>query len=180
MVASARRLEPSDSESVSPMTTESGTDDSDNDSDNDSGSAPATEWVFNGGLKQVLHDVNHCPMCTEFAVHYSDAMIRLHPTHRPACLARKRAIANNVQKQIDHRRSRLEELNNTILDHRRKLEGVRGKMEIARLHLEGRRTKLKQVRCGLELRRMELKEVRRGLEDRRGITRAVATMYEHS
>jgi len=68
---------------------------------------PNMEWVFNKGLKLVLHDVNCCRTCEDFTVHNSNATIRSH-TYHTACSACKLAITGDVQGRIDRRQSQLE------------------------------------------------------------------------
>jgi hypothetical protein len=125
-------------------------------SENNSGSSTATEsesateWTFNKGLNLVLHDIDHCRMCREFAEHYCNAKICLHQSYYTACSTRNLAIAQDVQKQIDLRRLQLEQFNKTISYLQQKLKAVRQEMDKACINLKGRRRSLEKVRHKLE------------------------------
>jgi len=84
---------------------------------------PDMEWVFNKGLKLVLHDVNCCHMCEDFTVHNSNATIRSH-TYHTACSACKLAITRDVQGRIDRRQSQLEATKKKALHLRQQLIGL--------------------------------------------------------
>ena len=60
----------------------------------------AMEWEFNKGLGLVLHDLNCCTMCNEFAMHYSSAKVCLHPSYNMAYLAHKKNIGRELQERI--------------------------------------------------------------------------------
>ncbi len=80
---------------------ESGVDDYENPSGVKDRRQSTMEWVFNKGLQNILHNVDHCHKCDEFAGHYSGAKARLDPSYDEACLAQQHVIAEDVEKQID-------------------------------------------------------------------------------
>jgi chromosome segregation ATPase len=142
---------------------ESGTSDSENEasgSNTQEADVNDLEWAYNEGLKQVLHDVDDCDTCREFAVHYCNSKIRLHPSYHRAISAREKAIAGDVQERIDRRRSQMEEFNKVIPDLQQKLEGVRREMKMARFGLASHRMRLEEVRGQLEEARRDRRDQR--------------------
>jgi hypothetical protein len=138
----------SDGESVSGESKNRSTDTelSADDSEKDLDIASATEWVFNEGLKHVLHDVDRCRMCVEFAAHHSDAKIRLHPSYHSACLACNWAIARDLQERIDGCRWQLEKAKKNILHLQGTLKGVRQEVKTAHVDLKRHRMRLEEAR----------------------------------
>ena len=124
---------------------ENGSGDADSCAD-ESGNDSEWEWHFHEELELVLHDLNRCRMCDEFALHCSDARIRLHPSYHRACSARKLAIAKSAQESFDCRWSEQEEFKKTIAYLQRVLEGVRREMKAARVTLEEVRRELGEAR----------------------------------
>lgn len=121
------------------------------DSENDSGTAEsesAMDWTFNQELHLVLHDVDRCRMCGEFALHYAKAKIRSDPSYHTAWSACKRAIAGEeVTREIDSYRQHLDQLNKFVMPRMRgKLEGIRDKIETDRENLEKLRHELEEAR----------------------------------
>jgi len=74
----------------------------------------AMGWVFNKGLNLVLHELDDCHMCNEFAVHYSGAKAHLHSSHDMVCSAQQHLIAKDVEEQIDGHQSQLKKLSKSI------------------------------------------------------------------
>jgi exonuclease VII small subunit len=143
---------------------ESGVDDSENPSGTEDRHQSPMVWVFNKGLNLVLHSVDHCRMCNEFAVHYSGAKVRLDSSYYEACLARQDVIAENLKKRIEGRRSQLKGFNKGIPHLQDTLKGVREKTTEARARLDDRRKELERVRKELERARKELERARKELE----------------
>ncbi len=80
---------------------ESGTVSRDSEAGMDNSENPVAEWEFHKGLELVIHDLNHCPRCSEFVMHYSSAKACLHPSHNMAYSACKEIIGRDLQDQID-------------------------------------------------------------------------------
>jgi hypothetical protein len=115
---------------------------------------PDMEWVFNKGLKLVLHDVNCCRTCEDFAVHNSNATIRS-PTYRTACSARKLAITGDVQGRIDRRQSQLEATKKKALRLQQQLIGLHKSLNTSRNELRMSLGRLEDVRRYLKEARQD-------------------------
>jgi hypothetical protein len=110
----------------------------------------ATEWEFNKGLGLVLHDLNRCPMCGEFTMHYSSAKAHLHPSHDTAYLARKKNIGRKLQEWIGEHRSHWDELCKSISHLQQILEGIHQEKKTACDALEHCHSRLDGIRLELE------------------------------
>ena len=104
------------------------------------------DWEFHQGLELVLHEVDRCRTCSEFAEHYSLAKIRPDPSYREASLSRTLAIGGAVHHRIDGCRSQLQVSKETVARFQRILDGVRQEIRTVRAVLEGRRLKLEEAR----------------------------------
>ena|SRR5713226_542219 len=111
---------------------------------------PVVEWEFHKGLELIIHDLNCCPRCSEFVMHYSSAKAHLHPSHNMAYLARKKIIGRDLQDRIDGHQSQLEGLGESISHLQRLLEGVRQEMKTACVGLKGCCRALGKVHLELE------------------------------
>jgi len=113
-------------------------------------SSGIVDWGFHQGLELILHDVNRCSTCSEFAVHYCLAKTRSDPSYREAALSRTLAIGRVMQEHVDRGRSHIEAKKETITEVQRVLYGVRGEIRRAREVLECQRVGLEKVRRELE------------------------------
>ena len=121
---------------------------------------PETEsgtWVFNWEMGLIVHNVNDCQTCNEFAVHYSHARICLHPSYRLACSVHEKAIAGTVGKVVDNLQSRLTDVKDNVYHLRQILIDLCLEMNTERNKLEGCRGRLEEARRGLEKARWDRK-----------------------
>jgi len=102
-----------------------------------------TKWEYNCVLDLVLHDLEHCRMCNEFALHHSRVKIRSYPSYRTACTAREAAMQRRIN-DCQHQLELLKE--NRIPSLQRSLEDIRQETMTARVNWENQRMKLEEVR----------------------------------
>ncbi len=110
----------------------------------------AMEWEFNEGLGLILHDLNHCTMCSEFMMHYSSAKVHLHPSHDTVYLAHKKNIGRELQEQIGKRWSHWDKLCKSISHLQQILEGVHQEKKTACNALKCCHSRLDSIHLALE------------------------------